>query len=135
MTEDNFRNSRQYLEWWQRVRSNWDKVAVKHVEPSTKQLKVGEELTVRAVVNLATLKPEEVRVQLYYGRLDTKGLIQDGSAVDMTPVGSRDDGTYEFTGTVAYNASGERGISVRVLPFHEYLDGLFQSGLVRWAVE
>ncbi len=135
LSESNFSNSKQYLKWWEHIRSEWNKIEVKHVELSTEELKVGDDLNVRAWVNLGTLTPDEVRVQLYFGRLDTKGLIEDGSAVDMVPNGTREDNTYEFLGDVVYDASGERGISVRVLPYHEHLDQPSQLGLVRWAAE
>ena len=96
---------------------------------------VGEDLTVRARISLGNLKPEDIRVQVYYGRLDTKSMIQDGDAVDMPVIGRQDDGTYEFAVTVRYETSGERGLSVRVLPSFPHLDSLLQASLVRWAAE
>lgn len=127
--------SQQYLEWWGRINAQWDRIKVRHVKVSTDELKVGEKLSVRAWVNLSTLKPEEVKVQMYYGRLDTQGMIEDGEAAEMTAGTDSGDGTYEYSVEVDYAQSGERGISVRVLPYHEDLDGVFQTGLVHWANE
>lgn len=135
LTESDLTNGRDYLRWWQRIKSNWDRVAIKRVEIPTDELKVSEEVTVRAWVDLANLTPGDVSVQLYAGRLDTEGFIQNGQSVEMQVADRRDDGTYEYVVTTHYTESGARGISVRVMPHHEYLDGIYQTGMVHWAVE
>ncbi|MFC1959844.1 alpha-glucan family phosphorylase [Chloroflexota bacterium] len=126
-------NARQYLDWWQRISNKWDAIQIKKVHVPREDIKVGEEMTVSTLVDLQELSPEEVKVQLYYGRLDTQGLIEDGNALDMTPVKQHDNGLYEFSVKTQYQDSGERGISVRVFPYHEYLDNVFQTGLIHWA--
>ncbi|MBN2471413.1 MAG: alpha-glucan family phosphorylase [Anaerolineae bacterium] len=135
LTEPDLSQGHQYLEWWQHIKREWGKINIKRVEASSEALKVSEDLQVKAWVNLGSLKPEEVKVQLYFGRLDTQGYIQNGQAVDMEVTNQWDDGTYEYTGSTAYLDSGERGISVRVLPHHETLDGIHQTGMVHWANE
>ena len=135
LTQPDISNAQQYLQWWNHITQEWEHIEIKRVETSARQLKVGEELSVRAWVYLGDLPPDAVRVQLYYGRLDSKGLIEEGEAIDMAPAGSHEDGTYEFAVNLAYDATGARGISVRVVPYHEYLDGVFQPGYVRWAAE
>ncbi len=128
-------NSQDYLNWWRRINGEWKRVEIRDVHTSSDQLSVGDDLSVRARVALGSLTPDDVKVQLYYGRLDTKGLIEDGDATDMVFKGRLDDGTYEFSVSIQYAASGERGLSVRVLPYHASLDNLLQFGVVRWAAE
>jgi starch phosphorylase len=75
-------------------------------------------------------------VQLYSGQLNTHHQIGDdgGTAVDMEPAKTANgDGTYSFTAKYIYYTSGERGLSVRVLPNHELLPTCFQPGLITWA--
>lgn len=76
-----------------------------------------------------------LRVQLYYGGLTTRGEISPGGlAVDMKPETKQSaNGDYTFTAKVRYNTSGERGISVRVVPNHEFLPTPFQPGMITWA--
>lgn len=135
LTQPDLSQGRQYLEWWQHITREWDQISIKRVEVSSEELKVQEELSVKSWINLGSLTPEEVRVQLYFGRLDTEGYIENGQAVDMEVTNKWEDGTYEFSVTTAYIESGERGISVRVMPHHENLDGLYQTGMVHWANE
>jgi starch phosphorylase len=73
-------------------------------------------------------------VQLYSGQLNTRGDIGlVGEAMDMQPDGDNGKGEYRFKARVTYNTSGERGLSVRVLPHHEYLRTPFLRGLITWA--
>ncbi len=135
LTTPDLSRGRQYIDWWNRIKGEWSHVAIKKVDVSSEALKVSEEMSVRAWVQLGKLTPEEVKVQLYYGRLDTQGFIQNGKAVDMAVVRQADDGTYEYAGTSAHTDTGEYGVSVRVLPHHETLDGDAQTGLAHWAHE
>lgn len=135
LTQPDLSQGRKYLEWWQDIKREWNNISIKRVEVSTEELKVSEELSVKSWIHLGSLTPDEVRVQLYFGRLDTEGFIENGQAVDMEVTNKWDDGTYEFSVNTTYKESGERGISVRVMPHHENLDGLYQTGLVHWANE
>ncbi len=135
LTQPDKTSSQDYLDWWRRVNNEWRRVEIRDVHTSSDQLSVGDDLTVRARVALGSLTPEEVKVQLYYGRLDTKGLIEDGEATDMAFKGRLDDGSYDFSVSIKYAASGERGLSVRVVPYHVSLDNPLHFGMVRWAAE
>jgi glycogen phosphorylase len=85
-------------------------------------------------VNLGQLTPDDVRVQLYYGPLNTRGDIgMVGEVLDMEPAGTNGKGEHTFKAQMAYVTSGERGLSVRVVPYHEYLSSPFLRGLITWA--
>jgi starch phosphorylase len=119
-------------EWRKHVDRAWSKVRVVKVETSGNTLKIGGDQEVHAWVDLGELKPTDVSVQLYYGRLDTHGEIEHGDTVDMNPLGN--NGTvYEFAGKIGYKLTGTHGVSIRVLPAHEDLPTPFQRGLIRWA--
>ena len=51
----------------------------------------------------------------------------------MKAHGKDGNGAHKFTAQVAYDTSGERGLSVRVLPHHPYLRTSFLPGLITWA--
>jgi glycogen phosphorylase len=123
-----------YAAWRTGIEKAWTQVQVKKVQVPTQSIKVDTEVEVTAVVNLGKLTPEDVRVQLYCGHLETNGAIgPDGVGIDMQPVKSNGSGEYTFKGTVKYPTSGDRGLSVRVLPKHKYLATPFQPGLITWA--
>ena len=124
----------EYAAWRGKLNEAWRSVAVQKVEVPQETLKVGNDMEVKAIVYLGQLKPDDVQVQLYYGPLTTRGDINSGSAVNMELIGTNGaDGSYIFHAQVNYDTSGERGISVRVLPHHESLPTPFQPGIIRWA--
>lgn len=125
----------EFVQWRSEIEGKWSQVRVSDVKISTQNAKVGDKITVTAKVHLGQLTPDDVHVQLYYGTLDTRGGIDanSGHAIDMQPEKNGGGSEYTFTGTVQYTASGESGVSVRVIPKHEYLSTPFQPGLITWA--
>jgi glycogen phosphorylase len=96
---------------------------------------VDNEFDVEAIVHLGQLTPDDVCVQLFSGQLNTLREIGDdhGESIDMTPAGQKSPGRYVFKAKFVYHTSGERGLSVRVLPHHEFLPHHIQPGLITWA--
>ena len=135
MTGTNLENGLEYAAWRARLYEQWGSVGVQDVQVSEKTVHVGGELEVTAVVKLGQLTPQDVQVQLYYGQLGPRGdIASDGVGVPMQLVGPNgSDDLYTFTARVQYNNSGQRGLSVRVLPHHDCLPGPFQPRIVRWA--
>ncbi|PJF41773.1 MAG: alpha-glucan phosphorylase [Phototrophicales bacterium] len=121
-----------FANWLINIKAVWDTIQIKHVQVSKESLTVGESLFVEAVIDLGKLTPNDVAVQLYSGKLDTNGLLIDGEAVDMT-ADSQSNGAYTFKGQITYLSSGERGVSVRVLPKNPNLTDPLLTGLILWA--
>ncbi len=123
-----------YVTWRQNLNKAWRYVKVNRVDIPQAQIKVGSEMNVSANVYLGQLTPDDVRVQLYYGAMDSHGeLNMGGTAVDMHAVDAGSGGNFTFTATVAYDDTGTRGISVRVLPKHDFLPTPFIPGFITWA--
>ncbi|MBZ0276160.1 MAG: alpha-glucan family phosphorylase, partial [Anaerolineae bacterium] len=84
ITQNDLQAGIAFAAWQTRMESVWPQVKVKNVEISRGQIKVGTEVEVTAQVDLGQLTPSDVRVQLYYGQLDTRGDIgRAGEAIDM----------------------------------------------------
>jgi starch phosphorylase len=134
MSHPNLDNALAFAAWRSNVEKVWRQVAVRSVNLANSEIKVGTKITVEAVVQLGLLTPNDVRVQLYYGELDTRGEINSASqCVDMQPTGGGKDGEYTFKGEIANMATGDRGVSVRVMPQHAYLPNPFIPSLITWA--
>jgi starch phosphorylase len=123
----------EFAVWRERLERAWSAVKVINVNVSEKQIKVGNKLDVSATVHLGELKPEDVRVELYYGPLSPRGEIMHGEAQPMRALPEGTNGQYVFNTQLTYRISGERGISVRVLPENESLTTPFVPGIIRWA--
>ncbi|MCB9453371.1 MAG: alpha-glucan family phosphorylase [Anaerolineaceae bacterium] len=133
ITENNLTEGVAFATWRNQLEKVWSHIKIKHVEVSRGQVKVGSEVEVNAQIDLGQLTPDDVRVQIYYEPVDTRGEIgRNGMAVDMTPVNGNGS-VYTFNARVQYDTSGERGLSVRVLPYNKYLHTSFLPSLITWA--
>jgi len=146
LSTDSMSKARLLSAWNSHIKEGWPEVAIQNVETRVRKgdesfelglgerrLTVGSQLTVRALVRLGSIAPEEVSVELYYGRVDAWENIQDGSAVRMDCEGTGDkQGTYWFSGMIPCRVSGRQGLSLRVLPRHEDLLNAYEPGLVLW---
>lgn len=134
MTSGKMEEGLAFASWREKLEKAWKHVQIRNVDISKSQIKVGSEVEVKAQVDLGQLTPKDVRVQLYYGNLTTQGYIgDDGEAIDMVSTGVDGNGTCTFTGKITMDSSGERGFSVRVLPYHAYLHTSFLPGMITWA--
>jgi glycogen phosphorylase len=120
-------------EWKRRVRQEWSRVSVDHVETSTVEgtPELGSTLTLRAQVSLGTLDPADVDVQLLAGRVDGADRLATPAVVSLKPT-SRPDmlGRYTYEGPLPLDRTGAFGYTVRVLPSHPLLATPAELGLL-----
>jgi len=114
------------------LREGWAGVRVDHVESTgvSDSPQVGDEVSVRAFVSLGALKPDEVTVELVYGRVTPSDSLVDPISAPLTHAESYEGGRHRFEGTVRLRRTGPFGYTVRVLPQFEGLASPAELGLV-----
>lgn len=132
--EDNaYAAARTLAQWKTEVSRRWGQVRIERVEfDDHRQLTVGAYLALRAYVRLGELKPEEVAVELYFGKVDPGGNITEGATVAMDCEGVREDNVFLYTGRIPCARSGHHGYAVRVIPRHADLPHRHETGLIVW---
>ena len=120
--------------WKSHVRSKWAQVQVGAVDAKfPRLLKVGMKVPLRAAVTLGELTPEDVRVEIYAGRLNAQREFAQTEVYPLELAGHNGDGTYHFVGTFRCAAAGSHGYTLRVVPSHPDLQNPLEMGLVHWA--
>lgn len=120
-------------QWKRRLGGDWSQVRVDHIEADdARELPVGAEVRVRAQVHLGKVRPEDVAVELYHGRIDPHGQLVEGSAEEMRCGDHLENGSYRFDGTIPCRRSGQHGYAIRVLPRHPDLTHRYDTGLIYW---
>ncbi len=134
LVADGLAGARALAEWRRAMGRGWQQVRVLAVEADgADPMHVGNQLQVKAKVNLGNLSPQDVQVQLFHGLVDNLGEIPRPQTVAMGHNGHPvSGGTWLFTGTIPCRSSGQHGFSVRVLPAHRDLANPFEPGLVCW---
>jgi starch phosphorylase len=130
---DHLKRANDLAGWRRRLSQGWSQVRVDGVESKGNDpMHVGGQLEVKARVNLGSLAPGDVEVQLFHGLVDSFGEISNPRTVAMNHNGERDGGGWVFHGTIPCRASGQYGYVVRVLPKNPDLSNPFEPGLVCW---
>jgi starch phosphorylase len=133
LTATDFRAARALARWQKKVLPAWHQVAVLSVEEGAgKERSVGEDQTIRGLVRLGDLSPEDVQVEIYYGRIDSFGGLQQAQRRGMRIEGEREKGVYSYEGLIPCDRAGKYGYTVRVLPRHPNLVNPWELGRVAW---
>ncbi|MGL6097154.1 MAG: alpha-glucan family phosphorylase [Fimbriiglobus sp.] len=132
LTGDKLRGAADLAAWRKRLVQSWGQVRVEEIDaPTGQMMKVGGTFPVSVKVNLGSVGPDEVDVQLCHGLLDAMGDVATPAVLSLTPSGPG-AGTVTYTGSVPCRSSGQYGFSVRVLPKNPNLPNPFEPGLVTW---
>jgi starch phosphorylase len=133
LTSQNASRARALAGWLARVREAWTQVRVSAVEGGPADVPLDSRQPVRARIQLGSLKPEDVAVELYIGRISADGDIIDAQPLAMHATGEVDHSGHAFE-VAAHPCchSGLHGYTVRVLPYHPELITAFLPGLIVW---
>ena len=132
---DNFAPARELADWKARMTAAWPQVSVSHVESGGVDAvpEVGDQLHLRATVNLAGLSAADVTVEVVYGRARENDRLEDPRSVELSPDTASGDPS-QFLGTVVLARAGSFGYNVRVVPCHPLLTSSAELGLIAVAV-
>jgi starch phosphorylase len=116
-----------------RIGNAWPQVRIEILDSRLPaEIQVGENIHFQARVQTGPLSPEDLRVELYSGRLNADGEIIEPVVIEMKPSDSNKDGYLYETTAIPCCGSGRHGYTVRVLPYHPDLKNKFAPRLIRW---
>ena len=135
LMKNNWEKGKEFSKWKSRLYENWNKIKFISISEEEKNgdLKVGLAYPILAEIELGDLTPNDVDVQIYYGKVD-EGIEGTKSIVAMTHVLKKNKSTkYIYRGEINCKDTGQFGFTLRVLPKHPQLINPFELGLIRWA--
>ena len=134
LMENEWEKGKEFSAWKTKVNKNWNKVKIAHVkeEGTEAEIKVGEKFQITADVEIGDLTPDDVEVQIYYGKIDDKNKAGSNAYVTMD-VAQKKGTVFQYKGAIDCSSTGQIGYTLRVLPKHSLLINNFELGLIRWA--
>lgn len=131
ISADGYQPARDLAAWKKRVTAAWASVHVAHVESGgwDSVPQVGDELHVRATVNLDGLTADDVLVEIVYGRAHESDRLDAVTHQELAFEGG-DARHAVFAGTVPLARAGSFGYTVRVVPRHPLLASPAELGLI-----
>jgi glycogen phosphorylase len=115
---NNFAEARQKTGWDQRIQDAWGRV--KFIEVGTdieKTIVNGSSLPLKTTVDLAGLRPSEVRVEAVIGKIGVTGQLEKAQVVSLAAVEQCGD-AYVFGSEYPVQLTGRIGFSLRISPNH-----------------
>ncbi|HBN25882.1 MAG TPA: DUF3417 domain-containing protein [Desulfobacteraceae bacterium] len=116
-----------------RLENKWEEIWLESpVRNAAGPSRVGDTFDVTALVHLGEIKPDEINVELFFGKLKSWELISGKKVTPMTVKEDYKDGKYLYTCTLDCTAPGRYGFTARVIPSGDTLTR-FTPGLIAWA--
>jgi starch phosphorylase len=134
LLQGNFEPAREKAVWNARVGEVWDRVRIVETSPSPLgAVTSGKAIQVRAAVDLAGLRPKDVRVEAVLGRVGPNGTLEDTEVI-VLPATEEFETVTVFSKEIAPRHTGRLGYALRVSPNH-YEDPLTRPcpDLLRWS--
>lgn len=133
LSHNDFQKARILADWRRTLMTSWQDVQILEVSHrSIEERKVGEEMEVTARIQLGSLTPKDVSVEIYYGRLDSQGEFQDRRTTPMKALEGGEE-IHTYVGQIPCGATGRFGFTVRVIPSRDRLENPFTLALATWA--
>ncbi len=134
LSRDGFAVGRALQAWKERMRQGWSTVRIDEISSEAETvLKVGARMPLTARVALGGVDPTDVKVEAFFGPLDSSGEILHGEFAEMRYVRADSGGVHVFEGDIPCAVSGRHGYTVRVVPHHADLVDRHEIGLIVWA--
>ncbi|MCA4134343.1 DUF3417 domain-containing protein, partial [Arthrobacter sp. M4] len=131
-SEESFKVAKELAAWASKVREAWPELLVEHVDSVgvSEEPQVGDSLQVNAYVALHTLTPEDVTVEVAYGKAQDGDELENVELVELSETEDLDNGRFLFTGSIVIDRPGSFGYTVRVFPKHPALATKAELGLI-----
>jgi starch phosphorylase len=129
---NSYSQARTLAAWTAKVRAAWPQVHVEHVDSVgvSEDPQIGDILQVNAYVSLNSLTPDDVSVEVAYGRAEESDTLADITVMELKVQEDLGSGRHLFSGSVLIDRSGSFGYTVRVLPRHDALASKAELGLI-----
>jgi starch phosphorylase len=118
LMSSDYKAVREKAQWDARIREVWDRVRFVDASPGPPgSVTSGKPIEVRAAIDLAGLTPEDVRVELVLGRVDSSGHLEDTEVV-VLPAVDRQGSVAVFGKDIVPERTGRLGYALRISPNH-----------------
>ena len=123
-----------FTSWKNHITSNWENITIEQLEnPENIKIEAGEKINVACKVTLPNIEKENVRVEVYCGKISDNGQVEDITVIPMKLTDEEPEyKRYTYKAQVALLSGGNYGYTFRVMPTNEMLLDSENLDLVKW---
>lgn len=135
INESNLSMVRDLVGWKRRVEAAWPQVVLTANQDihglSDYHALSGQEIRLSVTVQLGSLTPEDVRVEIFFGPMSNGRIIQ-GKSQEMSMVRQTDSASWHYETTLRLMDGGEYGYTFRIIPCNDNQMNRYDLPLIRW---
>ena len=124
----------EFTSWKKHVKDNWDNILIEQTDnPENVRIDAGEAIEVGCKVTLPNLEKEDIRVEVYCGKISDEGRVENITVVPMKFVSEEKEyKRYTYTAKISLSTGGNYGYTFRVMPTNKMLLDSENLDLVKW---
>lgn len=117
-----------------RLKETWSQIRIlqTHCSSELGKLHVGDAFDITSDVQLGSLKPEDVDVEVFFGKVNSENRIINGTVEIMSDGTPLDNGFFRYTHRLVCKVSGRYAFTTRVTPKGQQWDHAM-PGFTTWA--
>lgn len=132
LSADGLDRAKKAMAWRKDLRAAWNQVKIVSVSDDAGMVNpLGRQFKVKAVVQLGSIKPEDIKIQALVGKVGSNRELFGTVVHDLALVDSQ-DGHATFEGELVMSETGHRGYVIRAVPQHQDLTIPSELDLVCW---
>lgn len=133
LAADGYGGARELAAWMEKMRNSWNSVRIRMVDSriSDDTCSVGDLIPVTVGVEAPGLEPDDLLVEVLYGRMEPDDRITHRKSTRLEYRGE-ENGLMLFSGSFHCDHSGMQGFTVRILPHHRIFGRIIEPGMVCW---
>jgi starch phosphorylase len=134
LIKDDYIEAKSLAAYFTRLRENWDSMKIEKIESNSKPvMQRGDTLSVTAHLDLGSMLPDDLLVELYHGEVSNQSNeIKNARRTEMKWIES--EGSHSiYQIKIECTDTGFQGHTVRILPKHLSLIHPYRTGFIKWA--
>jgi starch phosphorylase len=127
-----FTNARRLAEWKARVRAAWPGIGLRRLDGSPRRISYGDSLRFEVALNLNGLTPEDVTVEILFGRPGNANKARNLQNLPLLYQDRRVEHEHIFALDLRPELCGRMEYRIRAYPHHDLLTHPLEMGMMRW---
>ncbi|MCL2810253.1 MAG: alpha-glucan phosphorylase, partial [Treponema sp.] len=135
-SKDSYVEAKSLAKYFNKLQQSWGSLKIAKIESDAKPImQRGDMLTVTAYLDLGSISPQDLLVELYHGTISSQtGDIDVDDAKKLEMKWSKSEGNLNlYQVQIECNDTGMQGHTVRIMPKHEALIHPYRSEFIKWA--
>ena len=127
----------EYTTWKKELNTNWKNITIEQEEnPENINIDAGESIDVSCKVTIPNINKEDIRVEVYCGKIAEDGTVEDVIIIPMKLYKEEEEyKRYYYTAKLSLASGGNYGYTFRIMPQNEMLLDSENLDLIKWVTK